>query len=509
MSRVAAEPSLYAPLIWASDQATGGDRTGLAGTLPSPGWLGQIDRGRVVVWAGHEGAWTQGSDGRHDNDAFRLRVITWLLAGGTRLGFTAGHGEWLTMATFSPELRHRLVSGGVQLRELSAPLDASQLAAVDAVIFGNPWGTIADAELDLLDRYVRVGGGVLATGLGWSWRAGHDDPQALHYPLQRLGTRLGFAVMDGSIEDPADRAGEPAMPMYVLRPLASYAPMRIVVLNGAAVARVATLAAAALASGERALFVIEGARMGLALPTEDWGLLVDPVGAIAALDRIYRAELELVGAVQPPFGGEMVWLIPRDVPDAAWWMHAGNPIVFQRAAARQELIPRLNDEGHPGWGIAHEHGHNMHAAAHDLYVPEVTVEVWPNVFGLWSYRQNGWSWVPQMGSTLFAAGHAYHASTSPAFSDLAADPFILLGCFDLLIGTHGWDGMRAMLTRAARDAATGMTAGDDAARLAYLVEHLSAGYQRDLTPLFRHWGFTVSDATAGVTAQWPATPLAP
>jgi hypothetical protein len=509
MSRVAADSSLYAPLIWASAQATGGDRAGLAGTLPSPGWIGQIDRGRVVVWAGHEGAWTQGSDARRDNDVFRQRVIAWLLAGGTRLGFTAGHGEWLTLADLSPRLRTWLEATGVQLRALMAPLDEALLATVDALVFGNPWGGVADGELDALDRYVRAGGGVLATGLGWSWRASHDDPQASQYPLQRLGMRLGFAVMDGGIEDPADAAGTPAMPAYALQPLAAYAPMRVVVLTGADAARVAGLAAAALANAERVLFVIEGDRMGLALPTEDWALLADPVGAIAALDRIYRAELELAGSVRPPFGGEMVWLVPRDAPDAAWWMHSGNPIVFQRAAARQELIPRFNGEGHPGWGIAHEQGHNMHAAANDLYVPEVTVEVWPNVFGLWSYRQNGWSWAAQMGAGLFAAGHAYHARATPAFADLAADPFILLGCFDLLIGTHGWDGMRAMLTQAARDAADGMAAGDDAARLAYLVERLSAGYQRDLTPLFRHWGFVVSDASAAVTAQWPATPLAP
>jgi hypothetical protein len=312
--------------------------------------------------------------------------------------------------------------------------------------------------------------------------------------------------MDGAIFDPGAPAGTADLPAYDVRPLSTYDPLEVVVLRAAEadVSRVAALAEAR----PDALYVIEGAHMGLSLPNADWAELVDPIGAVEALDRIYTAELALTGGANPPFGGDMVWILGVDAPDAPWWMHSGNPIIYQAAAARAEIIPRLNAEGHPGWGLAHEHGHNMHiSACGDLFVPSQTVEVWPNVFGLYSYRENGWDFAPQMGADLFDRGHAYHASPAPDFAQLAADPFILLGCFDVLIGRYGWEGMGRFLTTAATEAAAGARGGDDAARLAYLVEGLSVAYGVDLAPVFEHWGFAVTAGTRAATGALPAADL--
>ena len=498
VSRVAADTTRYVPLVWASAEATGGDRAGLAGTMPAPGWMGRVGAGRVVVWAGHEGAFSGASDGVADNDAFRVRLLDWLRGGGQRVHVASGHGEWLRLADLSPAVRAAL--DGVTFAELDGTLDAAALATTDLLVLGNPWGDMSDAELDAIATWIDGGGAALVLGVGWSWRGSHDDPRAERYPVQRLGQRLGFSVSDGSIFDPATPAGDPASPAFALRALDAWRPLEVVVLTGDDVPRVAAEAAAHPA----ALFVIEGAHMGLALPSADWPLLTDPVAALAALDRIYLAELDLVGGVNPAFGGDMVWLVGVDAPDEPFWMHSGNPIVYQVPAARSEILPNLATYGHPGWGIAHEQGHNMHSSScADLYVVEGTGEVWPNVFGLWSYRQNGWDWAPQMGADLFAAGHAYHAQPAPDFADLLADPFVLLGCFDLLLTAHGWDGMRAFLTGAAEDAAAGLRIDDDAGRTAYLVERLSLAYGLDLAPLFAHWGFTVSDASRAVTSGLP------
>jgi hypothetical protein len=506
MSRVEADPARYVPLVWASAEATGGDRRGLAGTLPSPGYLGLVGAGRVVAWAGHEGAFGGEGDGREDNDAFRERLLTWLLDGGTRIGFGSAHGEWLRLDGFSPAVRARLEARGLQLAELPGTLDAAALAGVDVLVVGNPWGDLSPEEIEAVATWVEGGGAALVLGLGWSWRGNNDDPAADRYPVQRLGRRLGFEVMDGAIFDPGAPAGTADLPAYDVRPLSTYDPLEVVVLRAAEadVSRVAALAEAR----PDALYVIEGAHMGLSLPNADWAELVDPIGAVEALDRIYTAELALTGGANPPFGGDMVWILGVDAPDAPWWMHSGNPIIYQAAAARAEIIPRLNAEGHPGWGLAHEHGHNMHiSACGDLFVPSQTVEVWPNVFGLYSYRENGWDFAPQMGADLFDRGHAYHASPAPDFAQLAADPFILLGCFDVLIGRYGWEGMGRFLTTAATEAAAGARGGDDAARLAYLVEGLSVAYGVDLAPVFEHWGFAVTAGTRAATGALPAADL--
>jgi hypothetical protein len=47
-----------------------------------------------------------------------------------------------------------------------------------------------------------------------------------------------------------------------------------------------------------------------------------------------------------------------------------------------------------------------------------------------------------MGSGLLDAGHAYHAQAPPDFAVLLADPFIFLGCLDLITARYGWSGMK-------------------------------------------------------------------
>jgi hypothetical protein len=396
-----------------------------------------------------------------------------------------------------------LAGQGVTVSTITGTLDAATLDGYDALILGNPWNEFTTAELDALEAWVRGGGGLLVLGVGWSWPIYSDDPTGDLYPSNVLGERFGFRVMDGSIYDPDPPAGTPDMPGYQIRPLSDYQPLDVVVLRSVEtnVATVKDLAAA----NPDALYVIEGAHMGLQLPTRDWALLDDPVAALAALDRLYEAESALAGGVNPPFDGDVVWIVALDDLDAPWWMHSGNPIVFRADAARAEIIPRFNAEGHPGWGIAHEQGHNMEGdSCANLYVVDGTVEVWENVFGVYSYLQNGWDWTAQMGATLFDAGHAYHAQASPVFADLLADPFILLGCLDLIWTRYGWEGMQRFMTQAATDAAAGVTTADDAARTAYFVEQLSAAYNVDFAPLIVHWGFAVSASSRAITAVYPA-----
>ena len=506
MSRVGADPERWAPLVWAGAQATGGDKAGLPGTLPAPGWLGVVGAGRAVAGAGHEGAWGGSEDGRADNDAVRTRILRWLRAGGTHIAFSGGHQEWMGADALSPAVTAALAAEGVTFGTLAGPLDATALAAVDVLILGNPWGPIPDAELDAIVDWVSGGGALMVLGLGWSWSGYHDDRAADAYPVNRLGARLGFRSVPGSIHDPAPPAGTPDAPAYAIRPLSEYQPLQVHVLR-AAETDVGQVASSAAAQPD-ALFVIEGAHMGLALPTASWPLLDDPAAALAALDRVYEAELALAGGAHPPFGGDTVWVIPQDAPGAPWWMHSGNPIVYQAAAAEAEIIPRLNAEGHPGWGVAHEQGHNMHSSTcGDLFVSAGTGEVWPNVFGLASYRANGWDWAPQMGAALFAAGHAYHAQATPDFAALQADPFILLGCLDLLGARYGWEGMQRFMTQAAVDHAAGVHAPTDADRVAYLVEKLSAAYEVNFAPLITHWGFPVTDASRAVTSVYPASDI--
>jgi hypothetical protein len=506
MSRVEADRAHFVPLVWGSALATGGDKQGLPGSLPAPGWLGRVGAGRVVVWAGHEGAFGTSQDGIEDNDAFRVRLIDWLRGSGTRVAFLSGHREWFGEDKLSAVVRAEMQGRGVSITSLGAPLDGAALERVDVLVFGNPWGPVSASELDAIAEWVRRGGAVLALGLGWSWPGWSADSTGGTYPLNQLGARLGFHVVNGAIDDPGATTGASSAPGYEFRTLDEFAPRSVRVLR-ASETDVGQVKALAAASPETR-FVIEGTYMGLSLPTESWAKLNDPAAAVAALDKVYLAELAMVSGSNPPFGGANVWIVPGDQADEAWWMHSGNPIVYQSRAAVAEIIPHLNSEGHPGWGIAHELGHNFHSSTcGDLFVTEDTGEVWPNVFALASYRANGWDYRPQMGSELLNVGHRHHAEATPDFAALKADPFILLGCLDLIGKEHGWDGMRVFLTRAARDHAAGMTAGSEAERLAYWVDVMSESYQIDFAPLIAHWGFPVAKASFAKTSAYPPSPL--
>jgi len=502
-SRVSASDSRLVPIVWASARATGGDKYGLPGTLPVPGWVGLFGSGRLVVWAGQESFLGAAADGRHDNDLFRQNILGWLLGSGNRVGFTSAHSEWFTQSSLSPVLATWLAGRGASSTNIATALDASVLGTCDVLVVGNPWAALQTAEIDALTTWVDQGGRLLVLGLGWSWSAYHPDATGLTYPVNRIGERFGFKVENSSIVDPAATVGSASMPGFTLRPLSEYRPKTVRVLRPERddVAQVKTLGPTALDT----LFVIEGQHMGLNLLPDDWPLLDDPVAALVAFDKIYLAELALVGAAHPPFGGDTVWAIAVDDPQGAYWMHSGNPIVFKQEAGRLEIIPMLNSEGYPGWGIGHEQGHNMHIdACQNLFVVEGTAEPWCNVFNVYSYLQNGWSWASAQPTDPFAAGHAYHAQASPSFSQLTSDPWILLGCLELIWNRYGWTGMQTFLTRAATDAATGATTADDAARAAYLVEQMSVAYHVNFAPLFAHWGFAVSSATQTATSGLPA-----
>lgn len=496
ISRVECTNPHFTPLAWASPRASGGDKLGLQGTLPVPAWLGIEGRGRVVIWGAHEGFFGAGPDGKLDNDRLRENLLTWLLSGGKRLGFSSSHNEWLTAGVLSPVLSTWLDSAGVSHGDVAEALTPAALARYDCLIIGNPWGEFTRSEQDALASWVRHGGGLLLLGLGWSWHGGHHDPTGQAYPVNQLADCFGCQVLDGTITDPATPSGDSSQPAFTVRPLSEYAPAQVEILRASDtdVDRVQRLAQAQ--PGD--IFIVEGEHMGLQLPTADWAKLESPSKMIGILDGAYETELELVGGKNRAYGGAMIWYVAADDPQGAYWFHSGNPIVFKQAAG-EEIVNSFN-AGWPGWGMLHEQGHNMViTACNNLFVHSGTAEPWCNVFTVWAIYRRGW---PER-KGAFDAGHKYHSQAQPDFTQLTSDPWVLLGCLELIWTKYGWDGMQRFMTQTAQDAAAGKTSPNDAAATAYFVEQLSSAYNLDLAPLIAHWGFTVSDASRAVSAHYP------
>jgi hypothetical protein len=328
--------------------------------------------------------------------------------------------------------------------------------------------------------------------------------------------RLRCKVLDGTITDPAAPNGDSGQPAFSVRPLSEYVPARVQILHaiGAHQDSAEQWAPANLQrfvvepqvdevkqmarSFPNDIFIVEGRHMGLQLPTADWAKLDSPSQMISVLDSAYEVELELVGEANRAYGGAMIWYVAADDPQGEYWFHSGNPIVFKQEAG-EEIVNSFN-AGWPGWGMLHEQGHNMViTACNDLFVHSGTAEPWCNVFSVWAIQRMGW---PEREGS-YDAGHAYHAQATPDFRQLTSDPWVLLGCLELVWSKYGWGGMQEFMTHAAQDAAAGKSSPDDAAATAYFVENLSRAYGRDFAPLIAHWGFPVSAASRATTAQYP------
>lgn len=495
ISRVAPINATLEPFVWGGPHAIGGDKLGLQGTLPSPGFGGYYGDGRIAIWSGHEGYFGSGPDANADDNLFREQLFAWLLDGRKRVGFTEAHGEWLKHSNASPALLAWMDANSITHGAIDIALDEAALSTSDCVVLGNPWGALSTSERSALEAWVGNGGSLLVLSLGWSWGGDMAD-----YAPQQLGATFGWSIQRGMLEDADAPNGDTGKPSFAVRPLSEYTPAKVVILKKGVddLDGVKLLAA----NSPQDLYVCEGDHMGLQLLTADWPSLTDPSAAIDCLDEMYLAQIAMLSGNNFPFDGENVWIIPQYAPGVGWYMHSGNPIVMIESASG-DLVDSFNAYGNPGWGLPHESGHNMHLDACGFLFGADAVEPCANIFTVRTFMRLGWDLTENGHPDYYQEGYAYHALPSPNYADMKASAWVFLGLLDLIWKKYGWDGMEAFLSQAAADTASGVSAPDDAFRCAYLVEGLSAAYQLDFSPLFTHWDFPVTDATRAVTDVYP------
>jgi type 1 glutamine amidotransferase len=102
---------------------------------------------------------------------------------------------------------------GYTVGEISGVIDDASLRDASVLIIGNAWGNLSKPEIDAIQRFVARGGGLLAAGLGWSWRqsstqpslicegqsAGQDVNDMATYPMNRMGEAFGMQWTDAVI----------------------------------------------------------------------------------------------------------------------------------------------------------------------------------------------------------------------------------------------------------------------------------------------------------------------
>jgi hypothetical protein len=134
-----------------------------------------------------------------------------------RIALSSGHCEIVPdyYKEVGGRLKERLVAfNGYTVEVVQAPLTADRLASTDVLIIGNAWGNFADTEIEAVQQFVQNGGGLLASGLGWSWKEyldkpfgedacpdsgrkqGQDTEDMATYPMNRLVEPYGVRFTD-------------------------------------------------------------------------------------------------------------------------------------------------------------------------------------------------------------------------------------------------------------------------------------------------------------------------
>lgn len=171
----------------------------------------EYEAGRIIAVA-HEDVLSGSSldvYGKSDrNKGFLWRAVQWLGGpwGSAHLVIASGHCEWLPTHRPKWSLPDDLEEWGYTVGNIPGMIDDASLKDASVLVIGNAWGNFEPSEIGAIQRFVARGGGLLAAGIGWSWKASSNKPQLAckdraagqdikditTYPMNRLGAAFGL-----------------------------------------------------------------------------------------------------------------------------------------------------------------------------------------------------------------------------------------------------------------------------------------------------------------------------
>ncbi len=178
--------------------------------------LGRFGRGRVLA-VSHDSFVAEAPGGNMLFLDFGLRWLT-VDTGAKNVLYSVGHCEVVSEAL---EPSYRIATGVI--RELGYSVgkidNLAELAhrnpTETVLIVGNAWSTFQEAEIQAVQKFVEDGGGILLSGLQWSWstyrESGEFDPCAWspyssprrrdveNYPMNALAARFGLTYQPGEL----------------------------------------------------------------------------------------------------------------------------------------------------------------------------------------------------------------------------------------------------------------------------------------------------------------------
>lgn len=159
--------------------------------------------------------------------SWEFNLVSWSLQPGTNYMIRAligpriplvlideGHSEWLVSSNVQ-FLIQNLEERGYLVQTLTDVITSSSLVNCDVLIIGTAWGSFTQTELKAIEEFVKNGGGLLLTGLAWSWPGGDGTIEGVSdYPMNQIAQQFSGFFNPDIIYDPTDYTTEPASPIF-------------------------------------------------------------------------------------------------------------------------------------------------------------------------------------------------------------------------------------------------------------------------------------------------------
>ncbi|WP_271254767.1 TIR domain-containing protein [Pseudanabaena sp. Chao 1811] len=178
--------------------------------------LREFERGRILA-ASHDGILHDEllNFKNEESQEFIKTVLKWLNGryGRQRIVVSSGHCEILTVSQNDKlsrlsKWKKQFENWKYTVNDIPAPITDINLNEVDILIVGNAWGNLKQEEIDAIKKFVSKGGGVLAVGIGWSWRDYNFNNSAWERALECEDKKLGQSLENPSTY-PMNRLFEP------------------------------------------------------------------------------------------------------------------------------------------------------------------------------------------------------------------------------------------------------------------------------------------------------------
>ena len=214
------------PLFWGDHKAYTGDIRWPQNSYPPVAIASEYQKGRFIA-LGHEGLLIDPSA----NDEFTGNILNWLGNGyrHKKVIIYTHSGKWFNKNILTAKAKEFLASKQVEITELGSKVTDKDLKECDLLIIVRPSRAIQQDEIRCIVSYVRQGGSLLLSGMGYLWEENKAN-EGKFFPLNKLGEHLGFEYSKRSIDKTAanNEQGPPRYSIMHFQPLTARKPIKVI-----------------------------------------------------------------------------------------------------------------------------------------------------------------------------------------------------------------------------------------------------------------------------------------